>query len=172
MKTIFITFILLNILGFNSIKLNPGFVHPTEQKGYYVAQSFGNYSKRGVHLGVDITKRGAPNADLGEPVYAICDMTISSVNGNNKGYLSAIAKMDGKYYRIIYLHLDTIFVKEGWKVNCGRYIGTIGNDEGSTTAHLHLEITSDTTKYLGAYGALEFNESFMDPMKLIPKYKE
>jgi murein DD-endopeptidase MepM/ murein hydrolase activator NlpD len=52
----------------------------------------------------------------------------------------------------VYLHLDTILVKEGQRVKRGQTIGTMGNTGYSTGTHLHLSITK--------------NGQYIDPEKL------
>jgi murein DD-endopeptidase MepM/ murein hydrolase activator NlpD len=55
-------------------------------------------------------------------------------------------------YKSVYLHLDTILVKEGQRVKRGQTIGTMGNTGYSTGTHLHLSITK--------------NGQYIDPEKL------
>jgi len=144
------------------------YVLPTYKKNYSVVQSFANYTeKRGTHLGIDINKKGTKNCELGEPIFAITNSYVNAVNGNSKGYLSTFGKLKGNIVRIVYLHCDTILVKEGQYLRYGDMIARIGNDEGYTTAHLHLEIMSDTTKWFGGYGDVE---GYIDPSTLIPNY--
>jgi murein DD-endopeptidase MepM/ murein hydrolase activator NlpD len=165
-KLLFILLAVITVLSFTNPH-EPGFTYPTKKEGYYIAQRFLNPSHRGIHLGIDISKKGTPNCELGEPIYAITDMTICSVNGNQKGYFAGIARHHTGLIKVIYLHCDTIYVKEGDFVFAGKKIATIGNDEGATTAHLHLEIASDINKTLGAYGD---PKGFLDPATIIPKY--
>jgi len=141
---------------------------PTKKENYYIAQGFQDPAMHnGTHLGLDITKKGTPNCDLGDTLYAITNMLIYNVSGNYKGYLSGFAKYKGRIIKIVYMHCDTIFVRDMQFLKVGKPIATIGNDGGAFPAHLHLEVITEINKTFGGYG---WPDGFIDASLIIPKY--
>ena len=57
---------------------------------------------------------------------------------DRNGYFIIITHLPGTESR--YLHLDSINIAEGVKVNPGSFIGTLGNTGVSTGGHLHFEL--------------------------------
>ena len=92
------------------------------------------------HGGIDI------GAATGTAVLAIADGTIIGVWPNHAqagNYLHL--SHDG--YSSRYLHLDSIDVIQGQRVNKGEQVGTAGNTGSSTSSHLHLEVWKHPDPY-------------------------
>ena len=91
------------------------------------------------HKGIDI---GVP---IGTPVYATEDngkVIEVSPNDGSAGNKIVVKydRPDGKSYKVTYMHLNSIDVKEGDIVNAGAVIGKSGNTGASTGPHLHFEV--------------------------------
>ncbi len=93
------------------------------------------------HLALDIG--GNPT---GTPIYATANGTVVHIGFYSCGgnYVTIQHIINGKYYASRYMHLHTIGVKVGQKVNRTSVIGTIGGGESydtcSTGPHLHFQI--------------------------------
>jgi Membrane proteins related to metalloendopeptidases len=100
------------------------------------------------HEGVDF------KANVGTPVYATVDGTVSRINWKTRynGYCIEI-EAKGSPYVFKYLHLSEVNVEPGQKVTVGQQIATSGNTGKSTAPHLHYQIN------LGNKGKV------IDPMK-------
>ena len=137
--------------------------------GYYITQRF--QDKRvfeGNHLGIDISKPGKPNIDLGDTIYSVGDGFVNDVGGNNKEYISCIYKYNDSYIKIGYFHCLKVLVKSGMFVKYGQPIALIGNSDGVFAAHLHLECMKDTSLNFGGYGD---PKGFINPEIILPYYK-
>lgn len=91
------------------------------------------------HKGIDI---GVP---IGTPLYATEDkgkVIEVSPNAGSAGNKIVVKydRSDGKSYKVTYMHLNSIDVKEGDIVNAGAVIGKSGNTGASTGPHLHFEV--------------------------------
>jgi len=86
-----------------------------------------------MHEGIDIV------ADVGTPVYATGDGTISYV-GPRGGYGTVVEIDHGFGYSTLYGHLSKPLVKEGQKVKRGQVVALSGNSGLSTGPHLHYEV--------------------------------
>jgi murein DD-endopeptidase MepM/ murein hydrolase activator NlpD len=146
--------------------ISDGFGYPvgkpyrTEAKdtdGYYDAQDFGDNN----HLGEDWNGDGGGNTDLGDPVYAVSNGTITYAQNAGQGWGNVIIIAhhlpDGSTVASMYGHLDQILVSSG-DVARGQQIGTIGrgfqygknktgNDiyDYTLSAHLHFELRTDAS---------------------------
>ena len=80
----------------------------------------------------------------GSPIYSVYDGVVR-VNTYEKGgagyYVSIGTDMDGKNYRLVYMHLKAKSkLKKGAKVKAGDLIGYQGNTGNSTGSHLHISV--------------------------------
>jgi murein DD-endopeptidase MepM/ murein hydrolase activator NlpD len=170
-----------NTIGYNStdtfstIKsqaINYSLVFPVEGntylKDYYNANPYGNITKYGKHLGVDLTKPG--NDDYRDTIYSI---GYGVVKESIDALITIVHKVriDTVFYIVSsYFHCDTLFVTPGEYVTKKQPIGLIGK-KYTKEAHLHFEILLDTTKACGFYWEHEGNEtSCIDPVKFINFY--
>lgn len=105
---------------------------------------FGEKRTDHIHQGIDI---GIPT---GTSVYATEDNGIVTGKGNGsaRGNYVEITypRQNGKDITIIYMHLNSIDVKEGDKVNAGSVIGKSGSTGRSTGPHLHFEVREGGSK--------------------------
>jgi len=87
------------------------------------------------HEGVDF------KANVGTPVYATVDGTVSRINWKTRynGYCIEI-EAKGSPYVFKYLHLSEVNVEPGQKVTVGQQIAASGNTGKSTAPHLHYQI--------------------------------
>jgi murein DD-endopeptidase MepM/ murein hydrolase activator NlpD len=107
----------------------------------------------GGHLGEDWTTAKG-DAALGEPVYSIADGWVSVAydfaNAWGKVVFICYRLPEGRYppfIEVMYAQLQTMDVTAGQFVKRGQKIGTVGNANGTYTAHLHWEVR--TTAGLG-----------------------
>jgi len=112
--------------------------------------AFGNIRKsEGVaaqHLGVDL------EADLGSPVFAVNDGTVSFIQELTT-YGKTLIIDHGFGIFSLYLHLDEFKVSEGQKVKQGQIIALSGNTGYSISPHLHFSVkirgeTVDPLKFI------------------------
>ncbi len=87
------------------------------------------------HEGIDF------KTNVGTPVYATVDGTVSRVNWKTRynGYCIEI-EAKGSPYVFKYLHLSEVNVEAGQKVTIGQQIAASGNTGKSTAPHLHYQI--------------------------------
>ena len=87
------------------------------------------------HEGIDF------KANVGTPVYATVDGTVSRINWKTRynGYCIEI-EAKGTPYVFKYLHLSEVNVEPGQKVTVGQQIAASGNTGKSTAPHLHYQI--------------------------------
>ncbi|MGF1657423.1 MAG: murein hydrolase activator EnvC family protein [Verrucomicrobiales bacterium] len=118
-------------------------VGPPDAKGYYMARGF----RASSHLGEDWNGVGGGNSDLGDPIYNIGHGVVVFARDVRLGWGNVViirhAYRDGGKVKLIdslYGHLQRVDVKEGQRVQRGQKIGTMGNNRGMYSAHLHFEI--------------------------------
>ena len=92
------------------------------------------YKTRRMHEGVDFS------LDVGTPVYATGNGTVSLTHSSISGYGKQIEIDHGFGYITKYAHLNMFAVKKGQKVKRGDLIGYSGNSGKSTAPHLHYEV--------------------------------
>jgi septal ring factor EnvC (AmiA/AmiB activator) len=142
---------------------------------WYDAQPYGSKTDYGYHEGGDLNLKTGGDSDFRQPVYAIADGDVSSVE-----ILSKIPSF-GKHLHIKHIgawgtvwshcaHLDEIVVKEGQKVKEGDLVGYVGKS-GTTLCHLHFAIKLAPTGINGIAKTLTDLKKWADPIKLIEKYK-
>lgn len=86
------------------------------------------------HTGIDL------GGNVGAPVYATGDGTVSFNNFGAAGYGKQIVLEHGFGYRTRYAHLSKVSVIPGQKIKRGELIGSLGNTGRSTGPHLHYEV--------------------------------
>lgn len=131
---------------------------------YYISQKFNNF--RG-HLGIDINGINGCNTDLGDTIYAsangIVHSSLTDYQDSYMGYFAILHQYENKLIQFIYLHCDTVFVLETSNVVEDQPIALIGN-VGTKCAHLHLEITSDTSISWVGYGK---PDNYLNPLDIL-----
>ena len=98
------------------------------------------------HLGEDwTTVKG--DAALGEPVYSVADGWVSVAqdfeNAWGKAVFICYRMPESRwppFVEVMYAQLNSMNVKAGDFVKRGQQIGTVGNANGTYTAHLHWEV--------------------------------
>jgi murein DD-endopeptidase MepM/ murein hydrolase activator NlpD len=129
-----------------SLRLTNGFDFPIgapDAIGYHRSRGF----ITGRHLGEDWVANGSSNHSLGKPVYSTGRGTVLLARDVHVDWGKVIVIRhayleNNRVYFIdsLYAHLDQIEVKEGATIERGQKIGTIGNNHGMYSAHLHFEI--------------------------------
>ena len=129
------------------VRLADGFQLPVgnngDGKGYYKARGM---TPNG-HLGEDWDGVGGGDTDLGDPVTATAHGIVLFARDFHLGWGNVIilrhAYLEAgqvTYVDSLYGHLNEILVHEGDQVKRGQKIGTIGNNHGMYSAHLHFEM--------------------------------
>ena len=143
---------------------------------WYSAQHYGDKTSYGFHDGVDLNLKTGGNSDLGQPIYAIADGTVTSVHRHLTSW--------GKHIHISHVgawgtcyshsaHCDFISVKTGDVVKEGQIIAKVGNSGNSTAAHLHFCIKKKPTGVDSVARTLgELRDGWYDPIPFINKYSE
>lgn len=96
------------------------------------------------HLGQDWNGNDGGDTDLGDPVYAVTNGTVSEVYPVTTGgwgrCVAILHTLGGQNYISFYGHLNSVLVSVNTPVTNGQQIGTIGKgDENQYWAHLHFE---------------------------------
>lgn len=127
------------------VKIADGFELPVGSNGkkYFRARGM---TPNG-HLGEDWDGVGGGDTDLGDPVTAIAHGVVLFARDFRLGWGNVVilrhAYMEAgvlTYADSLYGHLNEILVGEGTQVTRGQKIGTIGNNHGMYSAHLHFEM--------------------------------
>ena len=124
------------------------------------------YGDRGgrLHAGIDLAN------DIGTPVVAPTDITITHVGNEAGGYGNVIVAKadDGSDYVFRFGHLDGLNNrKAGDKVAKGELIAPMGNSGGSTGPHLHFEIYNAGT---GTNPYASSGAPSNDPVKILAEH--
>lgn len=131
----------------------PKFILPLSVK-YTVSAPFGEKrvteSGEVRHLGTDFA------APKGTEIFSIADGKVAAAYKGTL-YGNTVVVDHGERVYSLYLHMDSIAVKEGEKVVQGQKVGTLGNTGYSTAAHLHL--------------SLKINGVSVDPLRFIETYR-
>ena len=137
-----------------------------DAKGYYNAQKFTENN----HLGDDWNGVGGGNTDLGDPIYNIANgyVTFAEDIGGGWGKVVRIVHHIDENTEVesLYAHCDTMIVIEGDYVAKGTQIATIGNNNGTYYAHLHLEIREEVGMSIGG-GYSSDTTGYVDPTEFI-----
>ena len=144
------------------VPLADGFDFPVGKPngdGYYKSRGLRLATPR--HMGEDWNGEAGGNTDLGAPVYTIGHGLVtyaSDARGRwGKVVIVRHAFREPKTRKVLccqtlYAHLDRIDVKVGQLVMRGQQIGTIGNNHGMFTAHLHAELHFNILANCGQQG--------------------
>jgi murein DD-endopeptidase MepM/ murein hydrolase activator NlpD len=129
----------------SSVRLADSFQRPVGMDGkkYYRARGM---TPNG-HLGDDWNGQGGGDTDLGAPVTSTARGIVVYANDFRHGWGNVViirhAYLEGEritYVDSLYGHLHTILVQEGQHISRGQKVGTIGNNHGMYSAHLHFEL--------------------------------
>ena len=163
------------------IHLADGFDFPVgkpDAAGYYKARGLRLRAPR--HFGEDWNGRGGGDTDLGDPVYSIGDGIVTFAHDVRGGWGNVVLVRyayrdpeDGevKFIDALYGHLQRVMTKVGDRVKRGEQIGTIGNNRGMYSAHLHFEIRHNINIGMHRNVAPPTLEHWADPTKFIDKYR-
>lgn len=124
----------------------------TSNYGYRICPIHGQE----LHSGIDM-------ACGDRKIYSVSDGQVG-VTGYSKSmgnYIVIWHNINGKKYSSVYMHLASIYVKQGDIVNKDTNIGYMGTTGASTGVHLHLSI------YIGYYLKLGESYSLTDPRNYI-----
>ena len=134
-----------------SVRLADGFECPVGRDGvknYYVARGF----RVNGHLGEDWNGQGGGDTDLGDPVFCTAHGIVVFAQDYKLGWGNVVivrhAYLENgtvHYIDSLYGHLHEILVRAGENVARGQKIGTIGNNRGQYSAHLHFELRKNIT---------------------------
>ena len=134
-----------------SVRLADGFECPVGRDGaknYYVARGF----RVNGHLGEDWNGQGGGDTDLGDPVFCTAHGIVVFAQDYKLGWGNVVivrhAYLENgavNYIDSLYGHLNEILVRAGENVTRRQKIGTIGNNHGQYSAHLHFELRKNIT---------------------------
>ncbi len=161
--------------------LADGFDFPVgkpDAAGYYKSRGLRLRAPR--HFGEDWNGRGGGDTDLGDPVYSIGDGIVTFAYDVKGGWGNVMLVRYGyrdpddgkvKFIDALYGHLQRMMAKTGDKVKRGQQIGTIGNNRGMYSAHLHFEIRHNITIGMGRNSVPPTLEHWADPTQFINKHR-
>ncbi|MCE5292024.1 MAG: peptidoglycan DD-metalloendopeptidase family protein [Nocardiaceae bacterium] len=115
------------------------FVKPVDPSTVTFTSGFGQRTDPpGFHQGIDLA------GQVGTPIFAAADGVVVAA-GPAQGFGHWIVidhQLNGQLTSSVYGHMyaDGVLVSQGDRVRAGQHIANIGNDGGSTGAHLHFEI--------------------------------
>ena len=163
------------------MKLADGFDFPVgkpEANGYYKAR--GLRLRPPVHFGEDWNGKGGGDTDLNDPIYACGDGVVTFAADVQVGWGRVIlirhayrdpASGQVKYVDSQYGHLRSILVKKGDIVKRGQKIGTMGNNRGMYSAHLHFEIRHNINIGMHRESVAKSPQNWADPTKFIRAHR-
>jgi len=148
---------------------------PYGSGNWYNAQGYGKKTDYGYHEGDDFNLVSGGDSDLGQPLYAIADGTVTSVHNHiTKPTFGTHIHIqhDGKWGTVYshYAHLQSTSVKVGDRVTEGQEIGKLGKS-GTDSAHLHFSIKNQPTGVDGIAKTLEDLKKWENPTEFITKWK-
>lgn len=141
---------------------------------------FLQYSKGAFHPGEDLNAGNTAYADLGMPIYAMCDGEVVYVKDGGKGWgnilIVKVAPIEGLEiwgYRMA--HFQKIIVKVGDKVKTGDLVGNCGGT-GGYSPHCHWEVLkkelSKPTYFPNGVSKAKVLEMFMAPYEAVKRINE
>jgi len=163
------------------IHLADGFDFPVgkpDAAGYYKSRGLRLRAPR--HFGEDWNGRGGGDTDLGDPVYSIADGVVTFAHDVRGGWGNVVIVRhayrdpdDGKvkFVDALHGHLQRIMTRVGDTVKRGQQIGTIGNNRGMYSAHLHFEIRHNIHIGMHRNVAPPTLEHWADPTQFINKHR-
>lgn len=142
---------------------------------WYNPQGYGVKTSYGYHEGDDLNLKTGGDSDLGQPLYAIANGTVTSVhNHTTKPTFGNHVHIqhDGEWGTVYshYAHCQSISVKVGDQVKEGQQIGTLGKS-GTDVAHLHFAIKNQPTGIDGIAKTLDDLKKWENPTEFINKWK-
>ncbi|WP_456364038.1 peptidoglycan DD-metalloendopeptidase family protein [Priestia aryabhattai] len=147
-------------IGTDNIPLDPKQIlsSPLKAGSYTISSVFGYrvhpvLGRTLAHNGIDMA------APLGTPIYSAGTGTVL-FSGQSSGYGNWIVIQHDNGLITIYGHMrgDTLYVKQGQRVQQGQIISAVGSEGRSTGPHLHFSVA---TSYNGSYF------SYIDPLKAL-----
>ena len=163
------------------IKMANGFdfpVGPPDAEDYYKSRGF----RPNGHLGEDWNGLAGGDTDLGDPVYATAHGVVVFARDARLGWGNVVilrhcyeenaGERQIKVIDSLYGHLDEITVREGQSVRRGQQIGTIGNNRGMYSAHLHFEIRKNIQIGLRRSSFGRDFSNYFDPTNFIVKHRK
>ncbi len=163
------------------IHLADGFDFPVgkpDADGYYKSRGLRLRPPR--HFGEDWNGRGGGDTDLGDPVYSIADGVVTFAHDVRGAWGNVVLVRyayrdpeDGKvkFIDALYGHLQRIMTNVGDQVKRGEQIGTIGNNRGMYSAHLHFEIRHNINIGMHTNTVPATLEHWADPTEFINKHR-
>ena len=129
------------------------------------------------HLGDDLNGIGGGNTDLGDPLYAMANGRVLYAGWPSHGWGHVVLVQQAwlengqrNTVQTLYSHLDELEVASGDILRRGQRIGTVGNARGRYLAHLHLEMRTFITPFIGA-GYRESTSGWLDPNSFIQTHR-
>jgi murein DD-endopeptidase MepM/ murein hydrolase activator NlpD len=129
------------------------------------------------HLGDDLNGIGGENSDLGDPIFAVADGWVLLAREGGPGWGKIVILLHAyeengqrKYVQSYYAHVQTILVRPRQTVKRGEKIATIGTGEGRYFAHLHFEMRTFVTPFIGP-GYREDTWGWLNPSEFILKHR-
>lgn len=160
------------------LPLADGFDMPVgkpDGEGYYVARGF----VPNKHLGEDWNGVGGGDSDLGDPIYSIGHGMVVFARDVRLGWGNVVIirhaykppKGPVEVIDSLYGHLQRIHVREGQIVRRGDQIGTMGNNRGMYSAHLHFEIRKNLEIGMNRADFKRDFSNYHDPRKFIRAHR-
>ena len=160
--------------------------HATKTNPEMGGWSYGDWSTytNSVHAGTDFNSIGAGNADLGDPLLAVCTMRLENDSFSARGFGKHQwwSVVDGPHAGcfVHYAHADSFVFGAndiGTVVHRGDKIGECGQSGGQQYVHLHFEVKRTKPDSWGYWaGELKTREAvdavFIDPIVFCADYDE
>lgn len=163
------------------VNLADGFDFPVGKPnaaGYYKSRGLRLRSPQ--HFGEDWNGRGGGDTDLGDPVYSIADGIVTFAYDVRGAWGNVViiryayrdpATGQVKYCDALYGHLQRMPVRVGQQVKRGEQVGTIGNNRGMYSAHLHFELRHNIRIGMHGRSFPATLEHWADPTEFINKHR-
>ena len=157
------------------VRMADGFQIPVglDGKDYYRARGM----QPNGHLGDDWDGTGGGDTDLGAPVTATAHGVVLFARDFHLGWGNVVivrhAYREGgqtAYVDSLYGHLDAILVREGQQVVRGQKVGTIGNNHGMYSAHLHFELRKNLRIGMARSAFARDFTNYWDPTQFIAQH--
>lgn len=141
---------------------------------WYNAQAYGAKTTYGYHEGDDFNLKTGGDTDLGQPLYAITNGTVTSVHTHTTKptYGNHIhIQHDGPWGTVYshYAHCQSVSVLVGDSVREGQEVGRLGKS-GTDAAHLHFAIKNQPTGIDGIAKTLDDLKKWENPTEFIKKW--
>ncbi len=159
------------------VQLADGFECPVGRDGaknYYVARGF----RVNGHLGEDWNGEGGGDSDFGDPVTCTAHGVVVFAQDYKLGWGNVIivrhAYLENgatNYVDSLYGHLNEILVHLGDTVSRGQKIGTIGNNHGQYSAHLHFEMRKNISVGMYRNSFPRDNSVYWSPSQFITLHR-